>query len=171
MNNPLTSWQADDWALAICFACGAMLGTGIYLEYIEGLDPCPLCMMQRIWFVLTGAIAYASLLHNPRWGIYPVFSALAAAVGGYFSIKQLWLQSLPADQVPACGPNLDYMIEVFPLADILVAMTQGTGDCAEVAWSLVGISIPGWALLGFAALLVGSLLQLRVALTPPPDRA
>ena len=163
MINPLVSFRAQDWALSICLVCGAMLGTGIYLEYIEGLDPCPLCMMQRIWFVLTGMFAYVSLLHNPRWGIYPVCGGIAACIGGYFSIKQLWLQSLPADEVPACGPNLDYMIEVFPLADVLRAMTEGTGDCAEVAWSLLGISIPGWALVGFIVLLGGAILQLREA--------
>lgn len=164
MNNPITNWRAEDWALATCLMCGAMLGTGIFLEYIVGLEPCPLCMMQRVWFLLTGLIAYISLMHNPRWGIYPVFGAITAAVGSYFSIKQLWLQSLPADQVPACGPNLQYMIEAFPLSDILLAMTQGTGDCAEVAWSLLGISIPGWALLGFAALVGLAFMQLRAAI-------
>jgi len=163
MNNPFTKWHANDWALTLCLVCGAMLATGIYLEYVVGLDPCPLCMMQRVWFLLTGAIAYGSLLHNPRWGIYPVLSGTTATIGGYFSAKQLWLQSLPADQVPSCGPNLDYMIDAFPLADIIVAMTQATGDCAKITWSLIGISIPGWALLGFVALLAGSVLQLRAA--------
>ena len=164
MNNPLVTWHASDWALALCLTCGAMLATGIYLEYLVGLDPCPLCMMQRIWFLFTGLVAYVSLLHNPRWGIYPIISGVGAITGGYFSAKQLWLQSLPADQVPACGPNLEYMIDAFPLSDIIVAMTQGTGDCAQVAWSLLGISIPGWALLGFIVLLGGSILQLRASM-------
>jgi len=100
-------------------------------------------------------------VHNPRWGIYPLFGALAAVIGGGFSIRQLWLQSLPADQVPACGPDLQYMLEAFPLSDVLIAMTSGTGDCATVSWSLLGISIPGWVLLSFIALLLTCIAQLR----------
>ena len=117
--------------------------------------------MQRIWVVVVGLTAYVGLLHNARWGIYPLLTSLACIVGGGFSIRQLWLQSLPADEVPACGPDLAYMIEVFPLADVLSAMTSGTGDCATVAWSLFGISLPGWALIGFVAMFVFALAQWR----------
>ena len=126
-----------------------------------GLAPCPLCMMQRLWIAIVGLIIYVSLLHNPRLGIYPLMGMLASLVGGGFSIRQLWLQSLPADQVPACGPDLQYMLEAFPLSDVLVAMTSGTGDCATVSWSLLGISIPGWVLAGFIALFVLCFAQLR----------
>jgi len=125
-----------------------------------GLTPCPLCMMQRLWIAIVGLTAYASLFHNPRWGIYPLIGCLAAMVGGGFSIRQLWLQSLPPDQVPACAPDLQYMLEVFPLSDVLIAMTSGTGDCAEVAWSLLGFSIPAWTLLGFLVLLGSNAVQL-----------
>lgn len=86
---------------------------------------------------------------------------VAAVIGGGFSIRQLYLQGLPPDQVPSCGPDMSYMLEAFPLTDVLIAMTRGTGDCAEVAWSFLGISIPGWALVGFAALAVMAALQLR----------
>ena len=94
--------------------------------------------MQRIWLALTALFAYVSLAHNPRWGIYPLLGGLCTLVGGGFSIRQLWLQSLPKDQVPACGPDLTYMLEAFPLSEVLAAMTSGTGDCAEVSWSLLG---------------------------------
>ena len=129
-----------------------------------GLDPCPLCMMQRIWFALTGIVALIGLAHNPRWGIYPLVSALCAVVGGGFALRQLWLQSLPADQVPSCGPDLAYMIDVFPLSDLLTAMTSGTGDCAVVHDVIPVMSIPGWALLGFTLLLFASVMQLRQGL-------
>ncbi|MDP6186123.1 MAG: disulfide bond formation protein B, partial [Pseudomonadales bacterium] len=132
--------------------------------HAEGLAPCPLCMMQRIWFALTGIVAWIGLSHNPRWGIYPLVSALCAMVGGGFAIRQLWLQSLPADQVPSCGPDLSYMIDAFPLGDLLVAMTSGTGDCAVVHDVIPLMSIAGWSLLGFSLLLFASVMQLRQSL-------
>jgi disulfide bond formation protein DsbB len=119
--------------------------------------------MQRVWFAVAGLLALAALIHSPRWGIYPLLTILAALVGGGFSIRQLWLQSLPADQVPACGPGMDYMLENFPLGDVLAAMTQGTGDCAQVAWQF-GLTIPGWALVGFIAIIVVAGFQLKSAL-------
>ena len=140
---------------------GVLLASALVLEHAMDMAPCPLCLMQRIWFGWIGLFALASLIHNPRWGIYPVLSLLAGLIGGGFSVRQLWLQSLPADQVPACGPDMAYMLENFPLAEILAQMTRGTGDCAEVAWRFLGLSIPAWALLGFIALAVLAVLQLR----------
>jgi disulfide bond formation protein DsbB len=85
-------------------------------------------------------------------------------VGGGFAIRQLWLQSLPADQVPSCGPDLSYMIEAFPLGDLLAAMTSGTGDCAVVYDVIPLMSIAGWSLFGFSLLLFASVMQLRQSL-------
>jgi disulfide bond formation protein DsbB len=85
-------------------------------------------------------------------------------VGGGFAIRQLWLQSLPADQVPSCGPDLSYMIDAFPLGDLLVAMISGTGDCAVVHDVIPLMSIAGWSLLGFSLLLFASVMQLRQSL-------
>lgn len=161
MNFEFEKGLPQQWATVTCIIAGGFLCVALFMEHAMGLAPCPLCMMQRLWIAVVGLIAYASLLHNPRWGIYPLFAALSAIIGGVFSIRQLWLQSLPADQVPACGPDLQYMLEVLPLSDVLVAMTSGTGDCAEVSWSLLGISIPGWALLGFLVLVVTCVAQLR----------
>ena len=122
------SLKTELWATWICLGAGGILCVGLLVEFALGLAPCPLCMMQRIWFALTGIVAWIGLTHNPRWGIYPLVSALCAMVGGGFAIRQLWLQSLPADQVPSCGPDLSYMIDAFPLGDLLAAMTSGTGD-------------------------------------------
>ena len=152
---------AQQWATFTVLIGGGLLSGALFFEFILGFPPCPLCMMQRIWFILAAGIAYVSLLHNPRWGIYPVLSALCALVGAGFALRHLWLQSLPADQVPACGPDLEYMLEVFPLSDVLSAMVSGTGDCASVSWSFLAIPIPGWALLGFLAMLFCSTQQLR----------
>ena len=113
-------------------------------------------------------MAYASLIHNPRLGIYPLLTIGCAAVGAYFSFKQLHLQSLPADQVPACGPDLQYMFEVFPLAEVIGAMTQGTGDCAKVSFRFLGLTLPGWSLVTYLVLTLGAALQWRSALRGRP---
>ena len=160
----MNALKTERWAALICISAGGILCVGLLLEFAMGLDPCPLCMMQRIWFALTGLVALVGLAHNPRWGIYPLVSALCATVGGGFALRQLWLQSLPDDQVPSCGPDLAYMIEAFPLGDLLAAMTSGTGDCAVVHDVIPIMSIPGWALLGFVLLLVASMMQLRQSL-------
>lgn len=161
MNLEFSKGLSQQWAVVTCIVAGVLLCIALFMEHAMGLAPCPLCMMQRLWIAVVGLVAYAGLMHNPRWGIYPLFGVLASIVGAGFSIRQLWLQSLPADQVPACGPDLQYMLEAFPLADVLVAMTQGTGDCAAVSWSLLGVSIPGWTLVGFAILFASCIAQLR----------
>lgn len=158
------SLKTEQWATWVCLGAGGILCIGLLVEFALGLAPCPLCMMQRIWFALTGIVAWIGLSHNPRWGIYPLVSALCAMVGGGFAIRQLWLQSLPADQVPSCGPDLSYMIDAFPLGDLLVAMTSGTGDCAVVHDVIPLMSIAGWSLLGFSLLLFASVMQLRQSL-------
>ena len=110
-----------------------------------------------------GLTALAALVHSPRWGIYPLLTMVAALVGGGFSIRQLYLQSLPADQIPACGPDMTYMLDNFPLSDVLAAMTRGTGSCAEVVWQF-GLTIPGWALVGFVCIVILAAVQFRAAI-------
>lgn len=165
----INTLNTERWAALISIGAGGILCLGLLLEFALGLAPCPLCMMQRIWFALTGIVALVGLAHNPRWGIYPLISALCATVGGGFALRQLWLQSLPADQVPSCGPDLAYMIEEVteydaPISQLLAAMASGTGDCAVVHDVIPVMSIPGWALLGFSLLLFASIMQLRQSL-------
>lgn len=161
MNLGFSQGLTQQWAVITTLVCGFLLCAALFMEHVMGLAPCPLCMMQRLWIAIVGLIIYASLMHNPRLGIYPLIGMLASIAGGGFSIRQLWLQSLPADQVPACGPDLQYMLDAFPLSDVLVAMTSGTGDCATVSWSLLGISIPGYVLAGFIVLFALCFAQLR----------
>lgn len=161
MIRSLIEASSETLALWILALTGCLLFGALVMEHFFALVPCPLCLMQRIWFFAAGLFAFIGLLHDPRWGIYPVLSIASAIAGGGFSIRQLYLQSLPADQVPACGPDITYMIDAFPLKDLLAAMTRGTGDCAAVAWQFLGLSIPAWALLGFAAIIVLSIAQLR----------
>ncbi len=155
--------RAEGMAALIVAGTGFLLAGALIMEHVFAMDPCPLCLMQRLWFAIAGLLALAALIHSPRWGIYPLLSMLAALVGGGFSIRQLYLQNLPEDQVPACGPDMAYMLENFPLADVLAAMTRGTGDCAEVAWQF-GLTIPGWALIGFIAIAAAAAVQLKASL-------
>ncbi len=132
-----------------------MFVVALYMERAMGLEPCALCMMQRIWVAAVGVFALIAVVHGPAgWGqhVYTVLGAGSALTGGAFSIRQIYLQGLPPDQVPACGPSLEYMLEVFGLSEVIELMITGTGDCAVVHWSLFGLSIPGWTLVGFTGL-------------------
>jgi protein dithiol:quinone oxidoreductase len=152
------------WGLVTLLLAGGMVGGAQFMEHVLGLDPCPLCLMQRLWTMLAGAFVLIALWHSPRVRAYPVLALMCSIIGGGFSVRQLWLQSLPADAVPACGPDMAYMLDVFPMSQILKAMTLGTGNCAEVTWSLLGISIAGWALLGFIAMAAAAGLWLTATL-------
>ena len=144
-------------------AATALLTTAFYMEYVMLLEPCPLCMMQRIWIALAGVLALLAAVHGRATRVWSGVVGTAAVIGSGFSVRQLWLQNLPPSEVPACGPGLEYMIEVFPLSEVLRAMVMGTGNCAEVSWTLLGISIPGWVLLAFAGFIVGAVLAWRSA--------
>lgn len=148
---------------AMFLAAVALLGAALYMQYVMLLDPCPLCMMQRIWIGIVGVLALAAAIHGRGARVWSIVVACAALIGSGFSLRQLWLQSLPPDQVPACGPGLEYMIDVFPLADVLKAMIMGTGNCAEVTWTLLGISIPGWVLVSFVGFVVSAAFCWRLA--------
>ena len=141
-----------------------LMAYALYAEHILGLAACPLCIFQRIAFIALGIVFLVAAAHGPAGAmarIYATLGAVAAGTGASIAGRHFYIQNLPADQVPACGPDLAYMLDVFPLSDVLIAMTQGTGDCAEVVWSFLGLSIPGWALLTFALIIVVALLQLR----------
>ena len=138
------------------------MATALFFEHVMGLEPCYLCIMQRVMVITTGCFALLAALHNPAARgikIYGVLMTLSAIGGGMVSTRQLWLQSLPADQIPACGPSLEYMLDVFPLFEVVEMLLKGDGNCAEILWSLFGISMPGWVLVAFAGLMAISLFQ------------
>jgi protein dithiol:quinone oxidoreductase len=161
MNHALLRPTAENLALWTLGLAGLLLSGALAMEYLLAMEPCPLCLMQRFWFLVAGVFAVAGLLHDPRWGIYPLLSAVAAVVGGGFAIRQLYLMALPADQVPSCGRSIDSMLaDGFPMSEVLSAMVRGTGDCAALD-SFLWLPVPVWALLGFAALTLLALLQIR----------
>lgn len=143
--------------LYVFLFCLLLLGIAMYMENVMGLEPCPLCMTQRLFFAMAGLIALLAFIHNPAATGKKVYGFLCAAFsfgGAGFAIRQIYLQHLPEDQVPACGPSLSYMVDVFPLSEVLMAMLSGDGNCAEVVWQdpVIGMSIPEWSLLGFIML-------------------
>jgi len=143
--------------MLIFLACLFLLGTAILIEPFRSMNPCPMCMMQRAVFVALAAVTLVAALHNPSGTgrfIYGGATLLIAVTGAAIAGRQIWLQSLPEDQVPACGPGLEYMLDVFPLLEVIQMSLVGTGDCAEVQWTLFGISIPGWSFLAFSLIAV-----------------
>jgi len=148
--------------LLIALACAGLITTALYMEHAMGLVPCYLCIVQRAFVILTGTVALIAYLHNPgRVGsrIYGSLAAISAFTGSGFSIRQLWLQSLPEDQVPACGPSADYLMETFAVGDWLPLLLRGDGNCAKVDWTFLGLSIAGWMLIMFVGLGLFALWQ------------
>ena len=140
----------------------AMIFARFYLEEVLGLPPCPLCMTQRIFVVFWGGVALLAALHNPgTWGrrVYAVLCALAATAGGAVAIRHVWLQHLPPDQVPACGPSLEYMLETLPFNETLSLVLMGDGNCADIHWTFLGLSIPEQTLIMASAVMLVSLWQ------------
>ncbi|PPD40771.1 MAG: disulfide bond formation protein B [Methylobacter sp.] len=143
--------------------CVFLLGMGAYFQFVDGLEPCPLCISQRIGILLTGLCFLAAAIHNPQARgirIYSIAGAVLALSGGAVSARHVWIQHLPPDKVPECGPGLEYVFQNFPLSATIKLMLNGSGDCAEVNWQFLGFSMPAWTLLAFLLLAALSLLQL-----------
>ena len=140
--------------------CVAAMGVVYYLDGVLGLQPCPLCMTQRLFLLLVGLVCVAALLHGAGRRGYALLAILFSAAGGAVAGRHVWLQYLPADQVPACGPSLGYMLDTLPLSETLKLVMLGDGNCAQVTWQLFGLSIPELSLLLFSTLLVVNLWQL-----------
>jgi len=138
--------------------CAGLMGFALYAQHVLLLDPCPLCVFQRVAVIGIGVVALIATLHNPAgWG-RRVYAALVGlfALGGAGVAGWHWrLQNLPPSETPACGPGLDYMLENFPLGDALQMVFKGSGECAEVAWSFLGLSMPAWVLISVTCLGIG----------------
>lgn len=148
------------WGIAIAAVATVCLGAALVLEHGFGMVPCALCVMQRLWFALAGLIAISGVLHNPRWGIYPLGTGLGAVVGGGFALRQIWLESLPPGEAPACGASIQYLFEAGMAGEALRAMALGTADCADTP-PFLGLSLAVWALAGFGVILAAAAMQWR----------
>lgn len=128
-----------------------MMSYALYTQHYLFLEPCPLCITQRLFYILIAFFALLAVLHQAKYKLYGILALLSATGGMATAGRQVWLQHLPPDQVPACGPGLEYMLETFPLSETLTTMFRGDGQCAEVVWTFAGFSMGEWSLLGFTA--------------------
>lgn len=153
-------------------ACAALLGYALFAEYRLGLAPCPLCIFQRIAFIWMGLWFLIGGLHAPRgngrW-VYRVLIVLGAITGIVIAARHLWLQSLPPELVPSCGPGLDYLRKAFPLSKVLTLVFTGSGECAQVNWRFLGLGMPFWTLVWYVLLGLWALLPHRRHVKPMRD--
>ncbi len=144
-------------ALALFATCASLLAAGLYIQHVQGIEPCPMCILQRYALMVCGAIGLVAGLHNPGRGGqngYATLLAIAAVAGGGVAARQSWIQWYPP-AVSECGPGLEYMLERFPLASSLPMIFRGAGDCSVVDWTFLGLTIANWSFLAFAAILAG----------------
>lgn len=149
--------------LAGALTVAALFCSALYLQYVLRQDPCPLCMIQRVIFIAIGVLFFIATLHNAKQvgaKVYSVLIAIAALGGIGVASRHIWIQHLPKDQVPACGPGLDFMLKHFPMSEVWQELMHGSGECAAKGWTFLTLGIPEWSLiwyvlLGIFALLVG----------------
>lgn len=154
----MSEWNLRQWSLLGFVFCVLMMAVALVLEHGFGLTPCPLCVFQRVAVIIAGLVFLIAMLHAPtsRLGgvLYGLLAALPVIGGIALAGRHLWLQSLPADEVPSCGPGLDYMLDVLPMQQVVSTVLSGSGECAEVGARLLGLSLPGWTMIGFVVLLL-----------------
>ena len=132
-----------------------LFGAAFYFQYVLHQEPCPLCMIQRFIFAAMLVLFILAALHNPkRLGakIYAVLIALVSLSGAGVAMRHIWIQHLPEDEVPACGPGLDYMLDNFPMSEVLKELMHGSGECAAKGWTFLTLGIPEWTLIWYILL-------------------
>ena len=179
---PLTSWRILVMAIGVtslalillpprrpayllgAATCAGLMAWALWLQYGLGLDPCPLCSLQRLAVIGIGVVFLIAGIQNPaRFGavIYAGLTVIIGLFGTAAAMRQVWIQSLPKGEVPECGMGLNYMLESMPLADVLLKVFKGGGECAEIGWTFVGLAIPSWTLVFFVAMMAAALVLAR----------
>ena len=144
--------------------CAGLIAYALYLQYGEGLEPCPLCVFQRVCVIGMGLVFLVAAIHNPGQLGAAAYALLELVIGGAgiaFATRQVWLQSLPKDQVPACGMGLNYMLDTLPFTDVFRKVFEGSGECAEKGWEFLHLSIAGWALVFFVVMIAAAFALIR----------
>jgi disulfide bond formation protein DsbB len=138
-------------------ACAALLAYAYYAQFVLHLEPCPLCIFQRVGVFAIGVVFVLAAAHDPvSWArrAYASLLAVAALATIGVALRHLYIQHLPEGSVPACGASLDFMLKVFSLSEVLVKVLTGSGECAKVTWQFLGLAMPAWVLI--AALILGA---------------
>jgi protein dithiol:quinone oxidoreductase len=142
-------------------ACAGLMGYALYAQYVLGLQPCPLCIFQRIATIVTGILFLIATIHNPRGSgarVYGALIALAALGGMLISARHVWIQAQPPGTVAACGADLNYLLEIMPVTDVISKVLTGSGECGTVDWTFLGLSMPWWVAISLAVLGAWALL-------------
>lgn len=141
-------------------ACAGAMAFALFLQYAMDQIPCPLCVFQRIAMIATGLVFLVAVLHGPRGGgrwVYAGLATLTAAAGAALAARHVWLQALPPEQIPGCGPSLGFLMQMLPFHEVVQLVLKGDGSCAAVTSSVFGVSLPVWTLVSFVALAVFTL--------------
>ena len=149
-------------ALAGFLVCTGLIAFALFLQYFRGLEPCPLCMIQRVFFIALGFVFLVAAIAGPNGffiRIYGVVATLLAVGGAGFAVRHVWLQWYPPE-MESCTADLFTQLQRLPFASVIEKALYATGDCARVDWTLLGLSIAEWSLLWFVALAVLSLVYL-----------
>lgn len=155
-------FQSRSLFLLAAAGCVGLMGFSLYLQYSVGLEPCPLCISQRIALVTLGVILLIAGVHNPGKLGYRVYGALAtvfALAGAILAGRQLWIQGLSPEEMLECKPPIEFLMDILPATEIIQMMLTGTGDCGEIQWVFLGLSIPGWTLIVFSVFTLFSLFE------------
>ena len=156
-------YNSRKFFIVIFTICIGLLIFGLYLEHVHGLEACPLCIFQRIAYTVIIFIALIGAIHNPRnllQNIYKLLMVISSITGAAIAGRQIWLQHLPPELVPECGPGFDYMFNVFPFGEALKMIFTGSGECAEVKWRFIGLSIAEWSLIMFIGIFIATILSI-----------
>ncbi|WP_374471873.1 disulfide bond formation protein B [Arenimonas sp.] len=159
--NPF-AWTFRSQFLTGFLLCAALLAYALYVQFGMLMLPCPLCILQRLAFAAMGIVFLVGGLHSPKGrvgrGVYGLLAFVAAAAGAGVAGRHVWLQSLPASEVPLCtSMGLDYMVEAMGPLKALSSVLAGSGECAKVDWTFLGLSMPAWTLAWFVGLGLGAL--------------
>jgi disulfide bond formation protein DsbB len=140
-----------------------LLIASYYFEYVEGLQPCLLCLLQRWAMGLVAIVLLIATVHNPRQvgiHIYAAITFVVAIVGIVASARQVWLQHLPSRSTEVCVPGLNFLLQTRPLPEVIKIMFRGSRECAEATWSFLGLTMAQWALIFFVIFALLGLFQL-----------
>ena len=136
-------------------ACVALIGYALYAQYGMGLEPCPLCILQRVAVIAAGVLFLLAFLHNPAdrgARVYGVLIDITALAGIAVAARQMWIIAQPPGAVAECGASLDYMMAVLPWHEVLAKVLTGSGECAKVDWQFLGLNMPTWVLMALVVI-------------------
>jgi disulfide bond formation protein DsbB len=131
--------------------CSGLMAYALFAQFFLNLEPCPLCIFQRVAVISMGIIFLACSLLEPKSSLSKIISSTLFVIAGSFGVavasRHVWLQNLPSDQVPGCGPGLDFMMSTFPINEVFEMVFNGSGECATIDWSFLSLSMPAWVII------------------------